>query len=299
MHAQIGRAEKTFRHGQLSHHRCGIPFAVQMGVRLERGAAQLFLNADPAQDLHGIGHHLNASPNAGERGSLFVNLHAHPGAQQCRRCRHSTDSRADDGDRKALQAHFILAGLRNDKIREQRSIRNKSRQLSASPLRPCIDPALVCTPCCQERAPAPCARHQWLSDIAPPDSKRWQAYRGTPGCYSAQLLPWWQPQSLPAYCESPLVWTLPAAQQDCSKHLYSPDPPLCDTTSRLQHRQGRRRSHSHTGLPVQIVPRPVPGRRLYASTSRPPLYSLGFPCPGGTSRQDYCLLYTSPSPRDR
>ena len=85
MHAQIGRAEEALRHGQFAHHFARVPLPVQVRIRLKGGAPQPFLDANLAQHLHGVGHHLDARAHARKAPRLLVN--------SARRCQCAAASR--------------------------------------------------------------------------------------------------------------------------------------------------------------------------------------------------------------
>ena len=82
MHAQIRRAEEALRHGQLAHNFAGVPFAIQSANKAGRrcGACAL-LDADLAQHLHRVGHHLDARADARKARRLLVDLHVHADAR--------------------------------------------------------------------------------------------------------------------------------------------------------------------------------------------------------------------------
>ncbi len=106
VHAQIRRAEQAFGHGQLAQDAPGIPFAVEMRVGLEGGAAQPGLDADAAQHLHRIGHHLHARADARERRGLLVHAGIEARLAQSRGRREPAHAGSHDRDRKITHARF-------------------------------------------------------------------------------------------------------------------------------------------------------------------------------------------------
>ncbi len=105
MHAKIRRTEKTLRHWQLAHDFAGIPFAIQVRVRLERSVDHFFFDADPPQHLHRIGHHLNARADSRKPRRLLVHAHINADLAQRSGGGHSANARADNGDGKLLNGH--------------------------------------------------------------------------------------------------------------------------------------------------------------------------------------------------
>ena len=79
VHAQIGRAEEALRHGQFSHHLAGVPFAVQVRIRLEGSCAELF----PPRRC-GAGPSSSSASSECPRRSAQSAAPAHRRARRCR-----------------------------------------------------------------------------------------------------------------------------------------------------------------------------------------------------------------------
>ena len=74
-------------------------------MRCKGGGAQGALDAEAAEHLHGVRHHLNARPNARELRCLLVDAWFKAHASQGGRGRKAADPGSDDGDRKFASLH--------------------------------------------------------------------------------------------------------------------------------------------------------------------------------------------------
>ena len=105
MHAQIGRPVEAFRHGELAGDLAGVPDAVEVGARREGDAAQPRLDADLAQHLHRVRHHLDAGADAGKARGLLVDAHIHAETAQRRGDGEAAHAGTDNGNRELPCAH--------------------------------------------------------------------------------------------------------------------------------------------------------------------------------------------------
>ncbi len=100
VHQQIGRAVSclgVLPESQLEKILAAVPDAIGPRRRLEGEPAQQGLQSERAQDVHGVGAHLDAGAEALELLRLLVELHLGTLARQERRQRQSADAGADDG----------------------------------------------------------------------------------------------------------------------------------------------------------------------------------------------------------
>ena len=102
MGQQIGRAE--FLLGALAEDHveldfAGTPVPVVPGARIERLRAQLCLEPEPAQHLHGIAADLDAGAEPGELARLLIHGDVDADPPQRRRGRKTAHARADDRNR--------------------------------------------------------------------------------------------------------------------------------------------------------------------------------------------------------
>ena len=102
MQRNVGRAEAAL--DRVSHRmRIGdlarIPFAVVSDFGGESDAADVPLEPEPAQHLHGVGIHLDAGADAGECRRLLIDVGAKADFAQRRGSRQSGNPGADDRDR--------------------------------------------------------------------------------------------------------------------------------------------------------------------------------------------------------
>ena len=95
--APLDRVAHRMQIGDLTR----IPFAVVSDLGGEPDAADALLEPEAAQDLHGVGVHLDAGADAGERRRLLVDLGIEADFSQRRGSRQSGDPGADDRDRGA------------------------------------------------------------------------------------------------------------------------------------------------------------------------------------------------------
>ena len=78
-----------------------------MRIRLEGRAAHALFDADLAQHLHRIGHHLDARADARKARRLFVDLHVDADAAQRGRGGQPADARADNRKCQFFLAHLV------------------------------------------------------------------------------------------------------------------------------------------------------------------------------------------------
>lgn len=84
VHAQIRRAIKTFRHRQFTRNFAGVADAIEMRERRKGDLPQTILDADAAQDLHRVRHHLDAGADAAELRGLLIDRDIDAGLTQSR-----------------------------------------------------------------------------------------------------------------------------------------------------------------------------------------------------------------------
>jgi hypothetical protein len=86
-----------------------------MGVWSEGNPAQSLLDADLAQHLHRVRHHLDAGADAGKARGLLVDAHIHAEMAQRRSDGETAHAGADDGNRELLWAH-LPQGIANQSM---------------------------------------------------------------------------------------------------------------------------------------------------------------------------------------
>ena len=109
MHAEIRRVVEAFGHRQFARDFAGVAHAIEMRVRRERGLAQPRFDADAAQHLHRVRHHLDAGADAREAARLLVDLHLHADLPQRGGGSEPAHSGTDDRDRALAHRRYFFS----------------------------------------------------------------------------------------------------------------------------------------------------------------------------------------------
>src|SRR3954451_10614756 len=105
MHAQEWRAIEALGHRQLALDLACVPHSVQVRVRFKRDLAQSLLDTDTAQNSRRVGQHLDASANACELRSLFVDVHVNADLPQGAGSGKAAHSSSNDSNRRPVLSH--------------------------------------------------------------------------------------------------------------------------------------------------------------------------------------------------
>ena len=111
VHAQIRRVVEALRHRQFARDLAGVADPVEMRIGRERKLAQPLLDADAAQHLHRVRHHLDAGADARKARSLLVDLHVDADLAQRGGGRKATHAGADDCNGQLTIGHWFLPRL--------------------------------------------------------------------------------------------------------------------------------------------------------------------------------------------